>query len=104
MKKALFIGLVAQVAIYVAAVVMEDWHVLVAGNYPVIGLGMLAGTASMRSGGWEFVGTSKKEKDEIYTLRSKVIWKWFLFMLPGILVVLAYFLKYGSLMPQYAAG
>lgn len=98
MKKALFIGLVVQVAIYIAAVVMEDWHVLVAGNYPVIGLGILAGTGSQTTGGWEFLGTNQKEKDEIYTLRSKAIWKWFLFMLPGILVVLAYYLKYGTLM------
>ncbi|MBF7096285.1 hypothetical protein [Alkalibacter mobilis] len=96
-RKALLFGLIAQIIILIVAFVMQNWHFIVSGNFIVIGIGIVAGKASQNSSGWEFIGTDKKEKDEIYTYRSKMIWKWFLFILPGIFVVLVYYFKVGTL-------
>jgi hypothetical protein len=81
-----------------AALVMKDWQVLVKGNAPVLILGFVViGANSQGAGGWEFVGAKQDEKKHIFGYRSQVLLKWLLFLLPAILVMLGFYLKFGEL-------
>lgn len=96
MRKMFLIGVAAQIIIVIISLVLKNDEIIKYGN-----LILIAGTAFILRGGavgangWEYVGLSKKEKDNLNSTRSRLFIKILFFILPSLIVIGIYFMYNG---------
>lgn len=98
MRKAFLLGCLVQIIFVVLTLAIGQKHVLIYGNLFMLVLGIRAAFSTQSAGGWEYVGVREEEKKSVDDFKVKALFQVVLFMLPGVLVVAAYYLKFGELL------
>ncbi|MPW27076.1 hypothetical protein GC105_14940 [Alkalibaculum sp. M08DMB] len=95
MRKIFFIGVAAQLIIVIISLVLKDYQIIKNGNLALLGITiLLAGAKAKGAAGWEYVGLKEEGKKELHSYRLKIGFKYLLFILPSLIVMLIYYIVY----------